>query len=310
MYFQADDGVNLYVTDQGPKNAPPIVLVHGLLCNFTLWERNVPELARSCRVITIDMRGHGYSLKPDVGDTYQRVAKDVRQVLQALDVKKATLIGWSGGAYAVHSYVEQFGDERLKAIGVVDMAPKMICDAEWQFGIHLGVDAPVSQEVFQAVRQGFQVDDFRTRQGLVPLLFAVDAKEHPERHKLVRNNSIIAHRMGLRCCARYAPEPDALELYLRNFMLPTTNCVVSHWTALGEADFRPQIASFPSSLRVLLMYGARSALFPGAVGQWMLDALPQGVTKVLKVFDESGHALHWEEPSKFNRTVAWFAHRP
>lgn len=306
MFFDAEDGTELYVTDQGPRNAQTIVLVHGLLANFGFWRNNVPDLARHFRVITIDMRGHGFSSKPNVGDTPLQVARDVHALLVQLNLSRVTLVGWSAGAHVVHRYIETFGSDRLESVCLVDMSPKMICDETWSLGLHLGPGAPLTQEVFNAVRAGFEQDDFNTRQGLIPLLFAVDDQPSESGEKLVKNRSVIARSVSARCRHRYDVASDTQEFFSRNFNLATTAGVVSHWDELGAGDFRAQIRNFPSGLGVLLTYGSQSALFPHDVGQWIFDNLPTGTRKQLKLFDESGHSPHWEEPTKFNRVLAAF----
>jgi len=308
MYFDAEDGTKLYVDEEGRDDRPVLLFVHGLFCNFTFWRSNVPELAKLFHVISIDMRGHGFSLKRDVGDAPLQVAKDIHALLVARDLRNVTLIGWSEGAHVVHHYVATFGNDRLKSVGFIDMSPKMICDDNWAFGLHLGPDVPMTQAVFDSVRAGLQNDDFNTRQGLIPLLFAVDRTEPAAvpAQRIVRNNSIIARIVSAKCRPRYPLPADTNEFFSRNFTLPTTAAALSHWDGLGAADFRAQVADFPRQLSVLLMYGAKSALFPVSPGQWIFDNLPGGVRKKLKLFDESGHAPHWEEPSKFNRVVARF----
>jgi non-heme chloroperoxidase len=54
----------------------------------------------------------------------------------------------------------------------------------------------------------------------------------------------------------------------------------------------------------LLLYGERSRLFHGDLGEWLQGQIPDSK---LVTFGQSGHCPFWEEPDKFNREVANFA---
>src|ERR1700754_2020225 len=74
------EGGNIYVTQDGPRDAPALVLIHGLAASTRSWDLLVPMLARSHRVIRIDLLGHGRSAKPAGGgyEIPQEVVDDVR----------------------------------------------------------------------------------------------------------------------------------------------------------------------------------------------------------------------------------------
>ena len=116
-YFSSFDGVNLYYEDQG--QGTPLVLVHGWTCSSKIWQKNVPELAKSFRVVTMDLRGHGNSAKSLSGHHVTHYARDVRALLEQLDLKDAVLLGWSLGGPVALSYWSQYhADSRLKGIEI------------------------------------------------------------------------------------------------------------------------------------------------------------------------------------------------
>jgi pimeloyl-ACP methyl ester carboxylesterase len=95
-------GGDLQVLDQGPRDAPPIVLIHCFTCSINWWQRLIPYLDRDHRVIAIDLLGHGGSEKPRTGYSMQNQAQLVAQALGRLGVTRATVVGHSlGGAVAV-----------------------------------------------------------------------------------------------------------------------------------------------------------------------------------------------------------------
>lgn len=77
----------------------PVVLLHGGLGNSGNWGYQLPALLHAgYRPILIDSRGHGRSTRDDQPFSYERMADDVRGVLDALHVARAALVGWSDGA--------------------------------------------------------------------------------------------------------------------------------------------------------------------------------------------------------------------
>ena len=96
------DGGNIYACQDGPRDAPALLLIHGSASSTHSWDMLVPILTRSHRVIRIDLLGHGRSAKP-AGPSYE-IPDQARRVGAALDrlgVKRAIVVGHSsGGAVA------------------------------------------------------------------------------------------------------------------------------------------------------------------------------------------------------------------
>src|SRR5208337_1031980 len=116
------DGARIYYEDRG--QGQPILLVHGWTCSSRFWQKNVAELAKEFRVITLDLRGHGNSSKILSGHTIAQYARDVREIIELLQLEDLTLAGWSLGGPVVLSYYDQYRDDSgLKALGLIDIAP-------------------------------------------------------------------------------------------------------------------------------------------------------------------------------------------
>jgi pimeloyl-ACP methyl ester carboxylesterase len=128
--LKTKDGAIIYYEDHG--SGQPILLVHGWNCSTKFWQRNVPELSKQFRVVTLDLRGHGNSSKILTGHTISQYASDVRALIEHLGLDDVTLAGWSLGGPVVLSYYEQFRDDsRLKALGLVDANPFPFNPADW-----------------------------------------------------------------------------------------------------------------------------------------------------------------------------------
>ncbi len=84
-YLETKDGAKIYYEDHG--KGEPILLVHGWMCSSKFWEKNVHELAKDFRVVTLDLRGHGNSSKTLTGHTIAQYARDVRAVIEHLGLR-------------------------------------------------------------------------------------------------------------------------------------------------------------------------------------------------------------------------------
>ena len=107
-----DPGVELHYEDVGAGK--PVVLVHGWPLSGRSWEGQVPELVDAgYRVITYDRRGFGQSSQPWNGYDYDTFAADLKAVLDTLDLREVTLIGFSMGGGEVARYVGTYGTDRI-----------------------------------------------------------------------------------------------------------------------------------------------------------------------------------------------------
>ncbi|MFZ0665374.1 MAG: alpha/beta hydrolase [Acidimicrobiales bacterium] len=144
--IETDDGGSIHVVRRG--KGMPLVLLHGVFLNSTVWVHQFNDLADEFEVIALDLRGHGQSvvgsdgfgleipgsgekLMPDDAPqasvrrrsrpsrrrvpppALERMAMDVRQVLRSLDVEHAVLVGHSmGGMIAIQAVAGLSHDER------------------------------------------------------------------------------------------------------------------------------------------------------------------------------------------------------
>ncbi|KAF8065825.1 ydjP [Scenedesmus sp. PABB004] len=135
QHITTNDGVRLAWEAAGPEDGPAVVLIHGWSGSRRYFDRNAPALAAGgCRVVRYDQRSHGESDAPPHGHHVARLAADLRDVLAALDVRDATLVGTSMGCAVIWSYVELFGLERVSRVVWVDQAPLQNRAPGWELG--------------------------------------------------------------------------------------------------------------------------------------------------------------------------------
>ncbi|MDJ0336727.1 alpha/beta hydrolase [Cryobacterium sp. PH31-O1] len=109
---QNNPSVELHYDDVGAGK--PVVLIHGWPLSGRSWEGQVPALVDAgCRVITYDRRGFGHSSQPWNGYDYDTFAADLNTVLDTLDLREVTLIGFSMGGGELARYVGTYGTDRV-----------------------------------------------------------------------------------------------------------------------------------------------------------------------------------------------------
>lgn len=97
----ARGGVTLAYTDEG-VGSPALVLIHGWCCDHTYMAPQAEYFSRSHRVISLDLRGHGASDRPQQAYSIESFADDVAWVCSQLDLDKPVVIGHSmGGSTAL-----------------------------------------------------------------------------------------------------------------------------------------------------------------------------------------------------------------
>jgi pimeloyl-ACP methyl ester carboxylesterase len=96
-------------------SGPTLVLIHGMAGSLTTWDPVFENLAKTCDVIAVDLPGHGESSRMRGDYSLGSLASSVRDVMDALDVKKATIVGHSLGGGIAMQFMYQFPErcERL-----------------------------------------------------------------------------------------------------------------------------------------------------------------------------------------------------
>ncbi len=94
--FATVAGTRVHYVDQGM--GPAVVLVHGFGSSLEIWSQLVPELAREHRVVALDLKGFGWTDRPEGDYSPLAQAKLVWALLDHLGIEQAALVGHSWGA--------------------------------------------------------------------------------------------------------------------------------------------------------------------------------------------------------------------
>lgn len=156
---QTADKTELYVKDWG--SGRPLVLIHGWPLHSDSWEHQALALTEAgYRVVSYDRRGFGRSGQPFQGYDYDTLADDLASVIDALDLRDATICGFSMGGGEVARYIGRHGTAKLRqAVLIGSIAPFMKKTGDNENG----VDEAVFGQMKDAIRKdrpGFMRDFF------------------------------------------------------------------------------------------------------------------------------------------------------
>jgi len=117
MPFVGQANACTYYTDTG--SGFPLVLIHGVGLDHTMWERQVSELSRVYRVIAYDMQGHGQSACPPGPYSLAQFADQLLALLDGLDIPQAHVLGFSMGGLVAQKFAIE-APNRVKTLVIAN----------------------------------------------------------------------------------------------------------------------------------------------------------------------------------------------
>lgn len=261
------DGTPIYYREAGA--GPVLVLLQGLMLTADgFWTRNFEALSKSCRVIAIDHRSHGRSGKPLGPHSIAQCADDLREVLAALDVSKATLAGVAFGTMVMLEYRRRYGDDRIAKLAIIEAQVRLTNAPGWEH--------PTFGDFPAEAGAGFLAACRKSREPLTG--FLAGAFGSPP------------------------PADEMARMQLEAWQTPTA-AAIEYVEAMIAADYRADLSTI--GVPTLLIYGRKNnAPIPSEIGRWMERQI-EGSR--LERFEDSGHSPFYESPERFNRVLAAFA---
>jgi non-heme chloroperoxidase len=123
------DGTKIYFKDWGTGR--PVVFSHGWPLNADAWDAQMIFLGQhGYRVIAHDRRGHGRSDQPWNGNDMDTYADDLAALIEALNLKEATLVGHSTGGGEVARYIGRHGSKRIAKAVLIGAVPPIMLKTE------------------------------------------------------------------------------------------------------------------------------------------------------------------------------------
>ena len=118
-WAELSTGVRLPYVSVGPESAAPaVVLLHAWGESRRCFDRLIPMLAGTVRVVAIDMRGHGEADRPNTGYSLAALGEDVVAFMDAVGLSSVVLLGSSSGGY-IAQQVAAFSPHRVCGLVLV-----------------------------------------------------------------------------------------------------------------------------------------------------------------------------------------------
>jgi pimeloyl-ACP methyl ester carboxylesterase len=265
-FIQVEPHVKLHVTDLG--EGQPVVLIHGWPLSDAMYEYQYADLVqKGYRVIGITLRGFGLSDKPGGKYDYDVFADDIKVVLDKLDIKDATIGGFSmGGATVIH-YVAKYKGAHVSKMALFGAAaPIWTKRNDFNYGHwnKADVDGLIvlnntnRPKLFETFGQIFPANETSVSPGHGAWLGTIQAQASP-------------YAMG-----------EALK-------------------TLRDTDLRADLKEI--KIPTLILHGKQDKICAFELAEQMHAMLPQSK---LVPFEKSGHALFIEELEKFNSELVNF----
>lgn len=265
----ARDGTIIHVTDAGV--GPAVVLIHGWPLNGDMWEYQTLALIEAgFRVITYDRRGFGRSGHPAGGYDYGTFADDLADVLDALDVARAALIGFSMGGGEVARYLGKYGAEKISSVALIGaVVPYLLKDKSNPDG--------VDGKILAAMKNDIRKDRFAFLGTFAKTFYGVGIVSSPVSAELLQWTFMLGSMAN----------PKAM-----------IDCV----DAFGKTDFRPDLGAF--TVPTLIIHGVSDKIVPiDAGGRAAAKAIPHA--RFIE-YDGEPHGLFATAPDRLNRDLLSF----
>ena len=266
----AHDQVELHYEDHGTGR--PVLLIHGWPLSSRSWEAQVPALVDAgYRVVTYDRRGVGASSQPWDGYDYDSFADDLDALMTHLDLREATLVGFSMGGGEVVRYISRHGTDRVAQAVLAAAVPPYLykCDDNPDGGLD---DATIEQ--FEAGVTGDRIaflDEFT--KGFFAAGDRTDLVSEPL-------------RLHQRDIAAFASPKGTLD------------CIA----AFGRTDFRGDLERV--DVPTLVIHGDADGIVPFEVsGKRSAEALEDST---LVVVEGGPHGLNVTHAEEFNQALVDF----
>jgi pimeloyl-ACP methyl ester carboxylesterase len=261
--------IDIYYEDYG--SGKPVVLIHGWPLNSSSWEKQIPALIEAgYRVIAYDRRGFGHSSKPAFGYNYDTLAEDLNKIMIKLNLRDATLVGFSMGGGEVARYLSKYGSERVSEAVFMSAIPPFLLKTS---NNPEGVDG----SVFDGMKKAIKADRPAFLSEFFSNFYNVDSLKGTK-----ISDEVV--RLSWNIGASASPKG-------------TLDCV-SAWLV----DFREDLKRI--NIPVLVMHGDADRILPlASTGK----RTPEFVKRSrLVVIDGAPHGMNWTHAEEINRELLTF----
>ncbi|HMF91940.1 MAG TPA: alpha/beta hydrolase [Candidatus Angelobacter sp.] len=244
------DGTRIYYKDWG--KGPVVTFSHGWPLSSDAWDGQLLFFAQNgFRAVAHDRRGHGRSSQPSSGNDMDGYADDLAAVIEALDLKGATLVGHSTGGGEVARYIGRHGTKRVAGAALLAAVPPLMLKTPAN-------PEGLPMEVFDNMRNSLFKNPSQFYEDLAPMFYGANRPGAKVSQGILDQFWLWSMQAGLKGAyesIKAFSETDFTE-DLKKFDVPT---LVLH----GEDD---QIVPVKDSAKksAQLIKGAKEIYYPGA----------------------------------------------
>jgi non-heme chloroperoxidase len=266
------DGVKLHYLEAG--SGKPILMIPGWSQTAEQFKHQLTGLSDRYRVIAIDLRGHGESEKPEFGYKISRPAKDVHDVIHALDLNEVNILGHSMGSSVIWNYYDLFGPERLSKLLLIDQMPMITSNPAWSEEERINSGAIFTpQSLYETINALAGPDGVETTRGFIGAMVT-----------------------------KAIPEQDKAWIIERNLTMPREHAATLLYNHSTQ-DWRDLI---PRIELPALVVGGRVSVVPWRSQTWIAEQIPGARLEIFEEEDGGNHFMFIEGHEKFNAIVADF----
>src|SRR5918996_2514476 len=271
-YVTTNDGVRLYYLEAG--SGKPILMIPGWSQTAEQFKHQITGLSDRYRVIAVDMRGHGESDKPEFGYKISRLAKDVHDMIHALDLDEVNILGHSMGSSVIWNYYDLFGPERLSKLLLIDQMPMITSNPAWSEEERIDSGAIFNpQSLYETINALAGPNGVETTRGFI-------------------GNMVT----------KSIPEADKEWIIERNLRMPRQHAATLLYNHSTQ-DWRDLI---PRLDLPTLVVGGRTSVVPWQSQEWVAAQVPGSRLEIFEEEEGGNHFMFIEGHQKFNDIVADF----
>lgn len=262
------NGIELYYEIRG--SGKPLVLISGLGYPLWQWHKMVPLLEKHFQVIVFDNRGVGQSDKPAGPYTAQMLAADTAELLDALGIEKAIIMGHSMGGFIAQAMALDFSSKVEKLI---------LCSTNFG-GPH---SVPVTPEAMKVLSDVTSDAVTRFKNGLVVSTAPGWAEKNPQ---------MIQEWIQWRTANPISPAPYQAQLAIGLALIPEA------------AAFESKLSRI--NIPTLILFGSHDKVVPPENARLLSEKISN--SRVV-IFPDAGHFFPIEIPETASRIVTEFANQ-
>ena len=261
--------VRIYYNDYG--SGKPVILIHGWPLSSAMWEYQVNDLVNNGhRVIAYDRRGFGKSSQPWDGYNYDTLTDDLKALIDQLELKDITLVGFSMGGGEVVRYFSRHGGKNIsKVVLISSVTPYMLQSDSNPNG--------VPQDIFDDMAKQMQYDRIGFLDEFGKTFFGVSMFHKPLSAPLLEYYRML--------CTAASPRA-------------TLQCA----KAFATTDFRDEMKLI--NVPTLIIHGSADNTVPiDATGKQSAIAIPGNR---FIIYDGAPHGLFYTDKEKLNTDLVTF----